>query len=68
MTQDSNERYAARYLEQAESTDSEAIRKDCLYRVGTSLEIIPSNGDADLSAEEQQRISLIAKDFLGGEE
>lgn len=59
MTQDSNEKYAARY--------SEAIKQDCLYRVGTSLEIILCDGNGDLSQQEQERILLMAEDLLKGQ-
>jgi len=67
MTQNSDERYLAKYLNQAETTNNEAIKQDCLYRVGTSLEIIPCDGNTNLPPEEQERIALIAKDFLGVE-
>lgn len=59
--------YVAKYLDKAEATDSEAIKNDCLYRVGTQMEAIECNGDANLTPQQQQAIIDTARALLDGE-
>lgn len=59
--------YVEKYLQKAETTDSEAVKNDCLYRVGTQMEVIPCDGDINLSKEQQQAIVNTAKVLLNGE-
>lgn len=66
MTEESiNKTYVSKYLERAQSTDNEDLRKDALYRVGTHLEVIPCTGNTDLSPLQQQRVIEAATEALG---
>ena len=62
---DIDKRYVERYLKQSESTESEDLKNNALYRVGTQMEIIPCDGNADLSTEQQQTVIDAAKKLLG---
>lgn len=59
--------YVSKYLTQAETTDSEAIKNDCLYRVATNLEIRQCDGNTNLSKAEQEAIINTAKVVLNDE-
>ena len=59
-----DKRYVERYLKQAESTESEDLKNNALYRVGTQMEILPCDGEANLSPEQQQTIIDAAKKLL----
>jgi hypothetical protein len=61
MPEDINKSYVERYIKQAESTDSEKIRNDALYRAGTHMEVIECNGDVNLTPEQQQIVLDAAK-------
>lgn len=63
-----NKDYISKQIEIAESTDSEAIKNDALYRAGTQLEAIECDGDNNLSNEQQESILDAALRFLGGKE
>ena len=57
--------YVERYLKQAESTNSEDLKNNALYRVGTQMEIIECNGDMNLSPDQQETVINAAKKLLG---
>ncbi|BAZ19098.1 hypothetical protein NIES4071_109830 (plasmid) [Calothrix sp. NIES-4071] len=59
--------YVAKYLEKAENTNNEAIKNDCLYRVATQMEVIPCDGNTNLSKEQQEAIVNTAKTLLNDE-
>jgi len=60
-----NKKYVERYIKQAESTDSENLKNNALYRVGTQMEVIECDGDMNLSSEQQQTVIDAAKKLLG---
>lgn len=62
---ESNKHYVERYIKQAASTDSEDIKNNALYRAGTQMEVIPCDGEANLSKEQQQTVIDAAKELLG---
>ena len=57
--------YVERYLKQATTTDNEDLKNNALCRVGTQMEIIESNGDMNLSFEQQQTVIDAANKLLG---
>ncbi|MBW4600999.1 MAG: hypothetical protein KME29_15740 [Calothrix sp. FI2-JRJ7] len=59
--------YVEKYLTKAENTDNEAIKNDCLYRVGTQMEVILCDGNTELSPAEQQAIINTARCLLNDE-
>lgn len=59
-----NTAYVKHYVEKAQSTDSEAERNNCLYRVGTHLEVIPCNGNDKLTPSQQLAVLDAAKGVL----
>ncbi|MBN3927747.1 hypothetical protein [Nostoc sp. NMS4] len=61
MTEDINKSYVKRYVDKANSTDNEAVKKNCLYRAGTHMEVIECNGDDNLTPEQQQIVLDAAK-------
>ncbi|HYX18370.1 MAG TPA: hypothetical protein VE944_29195 [Nostoc sp.] len=66
MTDDSSidKKYVERYFKQAQNTDSEDLKNNALYRVGTQMEILPCDGNANLSSEQQQNVIDAAKKLL----
>jgi hypothetical protein len=64
---DVNKAYVKTYIEQAANTDDEAIRNDALYRAGTQLEVIPCDGDTNLTLEKKEAVILAAIELLGGD-
>jgi hypothetical protein len=66
MSEDINKAYVQRYITQAESTDNEDLKNDALYRAGTQMEIIPCNGNNNLTPEQQQTVLDAANELLGG--
>jgi hypothetical protein len=67
MSEDSgiNKSYVERYISVANSTDNEDLKNDALYRAGTQMEVIPCNGDANLSPAQQQTVLDAANQLLG---
>ncbi len=63
MADSIDKNYVSKYVEQARSTDNEDIRNNCLYRAGTQMEVIPCDGNANLSPQQQQQV-LDAADKL----
>jgi hypothetical protein len=63
---DVDKNYVQRYVEQAKSTDNEALKNDALYRAGTNMEIIPCDGNNNLTPEQQQTVLDAADKLLGG--
>lgn len=59
-----NKEYVKRQVQMALSTDSDAIKNNCLYRAGTQMEIIPCDGNDQLSLEQQQQILDAANKLL----
>jgi hypothetical protein len=59
-----NKAYVERYIAIAESTGNDNIKNDALYRAGTQMEVIPCNGNANLTDEQQQTILEAAKELL----
>lgn len=64
---DIDKNYVAKYLDKAEATNDEAIKDNCLYRVGTQMEIIECDGKANFTPEERETITNAAKDLLKDE-
>jgi hypothetical protein len=67
MTEFINRAYVAHYVEKAQSTENEQIKKDALYRVGTHIEVLECDGNASLTPEQQHQILQAAQEVLGGE-
>jgi hypothetical protein len=66
MSEGIDKNYVQKYVDQAKSTDNEALKNDCLYRAGTQLEVIPCDGNSNLSPEQQQTVLDAADKLLGG--
>lgn len=67
MTEDINKAYVKRYITQAQTTDSEALKNNALYRAGTHMDVIECSCDDNLTPEQQQTVLDAAKELLGGE-
>jgi hypothetical protein len=67
MTEDINKAYIQRYVAQAQTTDSQALKNDALYRVGTYIDVIECSSDGNLTPEQQQTVLNAAARLLGGE-
>ncbi|QLE41696.1 hypothetical protein FD723_15575 [Nostoc sp. C052] len=67
MTEDINKSYVQRYVDRAKATNSQAEKNNCLYRVGTHMEVIDCNGNDKLTAEQQQTVLDAANRLLGGQ-
>ncbi|MEH1824473.1 MAG: hypothetical protein V7L22_03740 [Nostoc sp.] len=67
MTEDINKSYVQRYVDRANTTKSVAEKKNCLYRVGTHMEVIDCNGNDNLTPEQQQEVLDAANKLLGGQ-
>lgn len=65
MTEDINKSYVQRYITQAETTDNDAIKNNALYRAGTQMEVIPCDGNDNLTPEQQKNVIDAAKNLLG---
>ena len=63
---DANKAYVQRQIDIAKNTSSDDVEKDALYRAGTALEILPCNGNSDLTLEQQKTV-YEAADWLLGE-
>lgn len=66
MTENIDKAYVQRQVDRAKSTNSELVKNDALYRVGTQMEILECNGDIKLAPEQQQQILDAADRLLGG--
>ena len=64
MTEDINKAYVQKYLDKALITDNQELKKDYLYRIGTHIEVIPCNGNSDLTPRQQNRIFYEATKLL----
>lgn len=64
MTEDINKAYIQKYVTQAEATGNQALKNDALYRVGSHMEVIPCNGNTNLTPEQQETILNTAKQAL----
>lgn len=67
MPEDINKSYVQKYIDQANTTDSEAIKNNSLYRAGTHMEVIECNGNDNLTPEQQQTVIDAAAKLLGGD-
>jgi hypothetical protein len=65
MSEGIDKAYVQRYVDQAKSTDNEALKNDALYRAGTQLEVIPCDGNSNLTPEQQEIILDAAQELLG---
>jgi hypothetical protein len=65
---DIDKNYVEKYIAQATSTSNEDIRNDCLYRAGTQMEVIPCDGDNNLTPEQQQVVLDAAEKLTSNEE
>ncbi|MEH1940106.1 MAG: hypothetical protein V7L01_07805 [Nostoc sp.] len=67
MTEDINKSYVQHYVEKAKTTGSDAKKSNYLYRAGTHMEVIDSNGNDNLTPEQQQLVLDEASKLLGGQ-
>lgn len=67
MPEDINKSYVQKYIDKANSTDNEAVKNNALYRAGTQMEVIPCNGNDNLTPEQQQTVLNAAAELLGGQ-
>jgi hypothetical protein len=51
-----SDKYVERQLNFYESATSTEAENDALYRLGTHLEVIPCNGNADITSEQREII------------
>lgn len=67
MTEDINKSYVKHYVDKAKLTDSEAARKNYLYRAGTQMEldVLKCDGDDNLTPKQQQAVLDAAQKLLG---
>lgn len=66
MSDSIDKRYVEKYVTQAKNTDNEDVKNNCLYRAGTQMEVIPCDGNANLSPQQQQQVLDAADKLLGG--
>ena len=45
--------YVWKYITLAKATNNEKILNNCLYRIGTQMEVIPCDGDNQLTSKQQ---------------
>jgi hypothetical protein len=67
MTEDINKSYVQHYIAKASTTDSEDLKNNYLYRAGTQMEVIESDGNDQLSPQQQQTVIDAASKLLGGQ-
>jgi hypothetical protein len=67
MPEQFDRNYVKRQIEIARTTDDEAIKNNCLYRAVTQIEVIPCNGQDNLTFLEQQIILAAAQELFGGD-
>ncbi len=60
------DKYVEKQTQALESATSEAHENDVLYRLGTYLEIIPCNGNAEDASQHKQEIVDTANQVLQG--
>ncbi|MEH1783361.1 MAG: hypothetical protein V7L26_30580 [Nostoc sp.] len=65
MTEEINKSYVQYYVAKASTADSEDLRNNYLYRAGTQMEVIESDGNDQLSPEQQQTVLDAASKLLG---
>ncbi len=57
--------YVERYINRARTTENEAEKNNCLYRAGTQMEVIESNGNDKLTSAQQRAVFDAADKLLG---
>jgi hypothetical protein len=67
MTKEINKSYVQHYVAKASTTNSEDLRNNYLYRAGTQMQVIKSDGNDQLSPEQQQAVLNAASRLLGGQ-
>lgn len=60
---DCNKDYVFRHIKAAESAEDETARNNHLYRAGTQMEVIPADGNHNLTTEQQQEIISAAREL-----
>ncbi|MEH2384161.1 MAG: hypothetical protein V7K27_35630 [Nostoc sp.] len=68
MTEEINKSYVQHYIAKASSTDNQDLKNNYLYRAGTEMEVIESDGNDQLSLEQQQTVLDAASSLLVGNE
>ncbi|GAX46396.1 hypothetical protein NIES4075_74200 [Tolypothrix sp. NIES-4075] len=63
-----SDKYVERQLKFYEAANSGEAKDDALYRLGTHLEVIPCNGNANLNDEQRTTILDAAKYKEGNDE
>lgn len=63
---DANKAYVERQISIARNADTEEAENNALYRAGTQMEVLPCNGNANLTTEQQKEV-YEAADWLLGE-
>lgn len=61
---DVDRNYVQRYINQANSTDNKDLKNDALYRAGTQMEVIPCDGNSNLTPQQQQTVLNAAEELL----
>jgi hypothetical protein len=56
-----SDKYAEKQLQHYENAKSEDAKDDALYRLGTHLEVLPCNGNANLTPEQRDTVLDTAK-------
>jgi hypothetical protein len=55
------DKYAEKQLQNYENAKCEAAKDDALYRLGTHLEVLPCDGNANLNPEQRDTVLDAAK-------
>ncbi len=56
------DKYTEKQVQHYNNAKSEAEKDDVLYRLGTHLEVIPCNGNANLTQEQRDTVLDAAKE------
>jgi hypothetical protein len=63
---DANKAYVERQIDIAKNAATESAENNALYRAGTQMEVLPCDGNANLTTEQQNTV-YEAADWLLGE-
>jgi hypothetical protein len=63
---DANKAYVERQIDIAKNATTEEAENNALYRAGTQMEVLPCDGNANLTTEQQNTV-YEAADWLLGE-
>ncbi len=62
---DANKTYVERQIDIAKNATTESVENNALYRAGTQMEVLPCNGNDDLTTEQRTTVYEAANLLLG---